>query len=593
MTSIRPTKSRNVYDLSGVWDFRVDTNNEGFEKLWFAGPLAGARTMPVPASYNDVIVDAADREHVGYLWYQRKVVVPRTPEGDHFVVRFGSVTHGATVWVDGVQVAEHQGGYLPFEADITEIIAGKSEFLLTVAVDNRLTWDTIPPGYIDQDSKGRDIQHYYQDFYNYSGIHRAVKLYTRPAVYVSDVTVVTDIEGTNGIVNYTVEAEGAGSVMVELLDADGTSVVTGSGSKGSLRVENANFWAPGHGYLYTLRITADDDVFDQTVGIRTVEAKDSQLLINGVPFYFRGYGRHEDNIVRGKGHDNVMMVHDFELMKWQGANSFRTSHYPYAEEVMDYADRMGFVVIDETPAVGLNTNVDGGIFGSKARTTFSPETINERTQAAHAREIRELIKRDKNHPSVVIWSIANEPETSTPESREYFAPLVEVAREADPTRPVGYVNVMLSTPPVEQITDLFDVIMLNRYYGWYVNNGNLDDAEAALRAEIDQWIERFPGKPIIFTEYGPDTMHGLTDLFRRPWSEEYQVDMLGMFHRVFDDYPEIVGEQMWNFADFLTTSGIMRVGGNKKGMFTRDRLPKKAAFEVRKRWLAMKEELGF
>ena len=316
-------------------------------------------------------------------------------------------------------------------------------------------------------------------------------------------------------------------------------------------------------------------------------------LINGKPFYFRGDGRHEDNLVRGKGHDTALMVHDFELMKWQGANSFRTSHYPYAEEVMDYADQQGFVVIDETAAVGMNTGLAGGIFGDGvARPTFSPETVNDQTREVHAAHIRELIARDKNHPSVVLWSIANEPETWTDASASTSSRSSRSTREADPTRPVGYVNVQLSTPDKEKVADLYDVVMLNRYYGWYWSNGNLAIAEKNLREEIDGWIKLAPGKPIIFTEYGPDTLQGLRDFQRRPWSEEFQADMLGLYHRVFDDYPEVAGEQMWNFADFQTTPGIMRVGGNKKGMFTRDRLPKAAAYEVRDRWLRLREEQG-
>ncbi|XCB29506.1 beta-glucuronidase [Arcanobacterium hippocoleae] len=408
------------------------------------------------------------------------------------------------------------------------------------------------------------MQHYWHDFYNYAGIHRSVRLYTRPAVYVRDVTIVTDIAGADGIVKYEAVADGAENISVRVLDPNDTEVAAAAGAAGEIRVSNADFWAPGHGALYTLEITADSDVYPQRFGIRTVEIKDHQFLINGKPFYFRGYGRHEDNIIRGKGHDNVMMVHDFEVMKWQAANSFRTSHYPYAEEVMDYADEQGFVVIDETPAVGLNMGLGGGIFGSQGFTTFSPETANEATRLVHEQEIRDLIQRDKNHPCVVIWSIANEPETHTDASREYFAPLAQAAREADPTRPVGYVNVMISTPEKEKITDLFDVIMLNRYYGWYVDTGALGDAEKHLRDEIDGWLKLFPNKPIIFTEYGPDTLPGQKDYFRRPWSEEFQEDMIGMFHRVFDDYPEVVGEQMWNFADFQTTPGIMRVGGNKR-----------------------------
>lgn len=596
MLTVRQTPSRNVFSLDGVWDFRVDRHDCGVDDRWYDAPLHDSRPMPVPASYNDIITDTDVREHVGVVWYQRRVQVPRHLGHDRLILRFGSATHAATVWVDGTEVMSHEGGYLPFEADITDVVEVGGSFLLTVAVDNRLTWHTIPPGYIYKDTQGNDVQKYMHDFYNYAGIHRSVLLYTRPSVSVSDVTVVTDIDGSDGIVSYTVEAEGADNVSVRLLDAAGNEVTNAEGTKGELRVDNAHLWAPGDGYLYTLEIHADEDIYPQTVGIRTVEVKDSQFLINGQPFYFRGYGRHEDNIVRGKGHDNVMLVHDFELMKWQGANSFRTSHYPYAEEVMDYADREGFVVIDETAAVGLNIGLSGGIFGAPEgmpSKTFSDESLDVRTQQIHEAHIRELIARDKNHPCVVMWSIANEPESNTDESYEYFKPLAEAARDADPTRPVGYVNVMLAPPSMEKCVGLFDVVMLNRYYGWYVDTGNLVDAEVNLRAELQGWIKLAPGKPIIFTEYGPDTLAGLRDFHRRPWSEEFQEDMFAMFHKVFDDVAEVVGEQMWNFADFQTVSGILRVGGNKKGMFTRERLPKSAAYQVRERWHAMRDELGF
>ncbi|MDO5678188.1 MAG: beta-glucuronidase [Propionibacteriaceae bacterium] len=593
MLGARASQSRTITNLDGVWNFALDPENAGIDERWFANSLTDARPMPVPASYNDITTEKEVHDHVGYVWYQRTVRVPRMLDGERLFVRFGSATHTATVWVGDTEVVSHVGGYLPFEADITDAVGSDQTFRLTVAVDNRLTWQSIPPGIVGVNELGETTQFYYHDFYNYAGLHRSVLLCTRPAVAVSDVTITTDIDGADGVVNYRVETTGSTNVTVRVLDADGTEVATGEGAEGSLTVANANLWQPGAGYMYTLEITAGDDVYPQPFGIRTVEVKDSKFLINGKPFYFRGYGRHEDNLVRGKGHDNALMVHDFELMAWQSANSFRTSHYPYAEEVMDYADEQGWVVIDETAAVGLNVGLAGGIFGDGAiRKTYSPETINDETQRVHEAHIRELIARDKNHPSVVLWSIANEPETHTDASREYFEPLAAAAREADPSRPVGYVNVMLSPPDKEKVADLYDVVMLNRYYGWYVDNGNLALAEKHLRDELDGWLALAPGKPIIFTEYGPDTLNGLRDFHRRPWSEEFQTDMLGMFHKVFDDYPEVVGEQMWNFADFQTTPGIMRVGGNKKGMFTRDRLPKSAAYDVRERWQNLRFEQG-
>jgi beta-glucuronidase len=286
--------------------------------------------------------------------------------------------------------------------------------------------------------------------------------------------------------------------------------------------------------------------------------------------------------VIGKGHSDVYLVHDFELLKWIGANSFRTSHYPYSEDVLDYADRQGVVIIDETAAVGLNMGLGGGIFGSQGYQTFSPETANDATREVHAQAIRELIARDKNHPSVVLWSIANEPESDTEGAEKYFQPLFDVAREADPTRPVGFVNVMLAPHGKCRVSQFGDVLMLNRYYGWYVNTGDLPAAELAWEEELKGWASE--GKPIIITEYGADTYPGLRSLDASPWTEEYQVEYLDMNHRVFDRIDAVVGEQVWNFADFATTSGIMRVGGNKKGVFTRDRQPKEAAYALRRRW---------
>jgi beta-glucuronidase len=287
--------------------------------------------------------------------------------------------------------------------------------------------------------------------------------------------------------------------------------------------------------------------------------------------------------VRGKAHDDTLMVHDFALMEWLGANSFRTAHYPYAEEVLDYADRHGIVVIDETPAVGINSGLAAGAFGAEPHTTFSLDTINELTQEAHRRAIGELISRDKNHPCVVLWSIANEPESVTPESRAYFEPLAEETRRLDPTRPIGFANVMGSTPDRDVLTDLFDVVMLNRYYGWYASPGDLPSAEVELEAEIASWVAAYD-KPILFTEYGADTFPGVHEVVPGMWSEEYQAELLAMFHRVFDRFDAVVGEQIWNFADFATVPGVMRVDGNKKGVFTRERRPKAAAHMLRRRW---------
>jgi beta-glucuronidase len=588
---LRPqdTSTRERKSLNGLWQFVLDSNGEGRTARWFASPLSGARQMAVPASFNDIAADAAVRDYFGDVWYQRTAWVPRGWDGQRIVLHFESATHRATVWVNETEVVSHEGGYTPFEADITEHVSAGEQIRITALVNNTLHWQSIPPGVIEETPAGKR-QRYWHDFFNYAGIHRNIWLYATNPPHFTDVTITTDLDGDNGVIRYATEAENADEVEARavLRDADGVEVASGSGTSVTLNVPNVHKWAPGDGYLYDLELQLVDgdaivDSYHQSVGVRTVQVDGIRFLINGEPFYFTGFGKHEDVPVVGKGHNDAYLLHDFELLKWVGANSFRTSHYPYSEEVIDYADKEGIVLIDETAAVGLNMGLGGGIFGGQGYQTFSPETANDATREVHAQAIRELIARDKNHPSVVLWSIANEPESDTEGAENYFRPLFDVAREADPTRPVGFVNVMLAPHGKCRVSQFGDVLMLNRYYGWYVNTGDLEAAELAWEEELTAWAGE--GKPIIITEYGADTYPGLHSITAgNPWSEEYEVEYLEMNHRVFDRVDAVVGEQVWNFADFTTTSGIMRVGGNKKGVFTRDRQPKAAAHYLRTRW---------
>ena len=588
---LRPqdTSTRERKSLNGLWQLRLDPEGEGRSAEWFDQPLPESRAMAVPASFNDIAADATVRDYFGDVWYQTTVWVPRGWQGRRIVLNFESATHRATVWVNDVEMMSHEGGYTPFEADITDHVTAGQEVRITALINNTLHWQSIPPGVIEDTPAGKR-QRYWHDFFNYAGIHRSVWLYATDPTHIADITITTDLDGDDGVVGYAIETEAADDVETKVILWDGgkAQVATTTGSSGTLRVPDVHKWAPGDGYLYDLEIqlVRGDTVVDsyhQSVGVRTVKVDGIRFLINGEPFYFTGFGKHEDVPVIGKGHNDAYLVHDFELLKWIGANSFRTSHYPYSEDVLDYADREGIILIDETAAVGLNMGLGGGIFGTQGYQTFSPETANDATREVHAQAIRELIARDKNHPSVVLWSIANEPESDTEGAEKYFEPLFDVARKADPTRPVGFVNVMLAPHGKCRVSQFGDVLMLNRYYGWYVDTGDLPAAELAWEKELEGWASE--GKPIIITEYGADTYPGLHSLVAgSPWTEEYQEQYLDMNHRVFDRIDAVVGEQVWNFADFTTTSGIMRVGGNKKGVFTRDRQPKAAAYALRRRW---------
>jgi beta-glucuronidase len=586
------TASRELIDLNGIWKFKLD-HGTGFAEEWFRHSLQNTIPMPVPASFNDLYEGTDIRDHIGWVWYEREIVIP-----DHFftqriVLRFGSVTHAARVYLNGTFVTEHTGGFTPFEAEINAFTnSGKNR--LTVAVNTIVDHTTLPVGnYLEEDVPGlgkvvTDTPNF--DFFNYAGIQRPVKLYTTPTTYIRDIALTTEVHGTNAQVGYTIEVEGDAEVRVSLYDETGETAARSTGPAGQLTIENVHLWQPLHAYLYTCvaELWQDGqriDTYEQPFGVRTVEVSDGKFLINGKPFYFKGFGKHEDSHIHGRGLDEVLNVKDLNLLKWIGANSFRTSHYPYSEELMRLADREGFVVIDEVPAVGLHLNFMTLLSGG-GKTHKTWEELG--TKEHHEQVIRELIARDKNHPSVVMWSIANESASEEEGAHEYFQPLVQLARALDPQkRPVTIVTHMQATPVTNKVSDLVDVLALNRYYGWYVQSGQLEMAKAYLRAELENWNRVQPGKPLMLSEYGADTIAGFHDTTPVMFTEEYQVECLQANHEVIDTFPTCIGEHVWNFADFQTSQSIMRVQGNKKGVFTRDRKPKMAAHYLRERWLAI------
>lgn len=585
--------ARTLIDLSGIWDFKLD-DQTGMKNEWFTRKLESPMTMAVPASYNDQKEGVDFRDHYGYVFYQRELSIPNVIINERIILRFGAVTHFAKVYLNGKLACEHKGGFLPFEVEINDFV-NAGENLLIVAVDNKVDLSTLPigsetggnmlggPGLPNIEGvivKEENSPNF--DFFNYAGITRPVKIYTTPKNYIKDVSINPCVNGENANINYAIDVVGNGDVNITIYDENQNEVAKATGGSGNVVIKNVKLWRPLNAYLYTAKITFGDDSYELPFGVRTVEVKGTQFLINGEPFYFKGFGKHEDSNFHGRGIDEVLNVKDLAIMKWMGANSFRTSHYPYSEEMMRLCDREGIVVIDETPAVGVNMNF-GATRGPVPIDTFKTIRVHEH----HADVIAEMIARDKNHACVVMWSIANESDTDTfPDSSyEYYKPLYDLAHECDPqNRPVTIVGLQ-NNYKKDKTIPMTDVICLNRYYGWYIYGGDLNAAKQALSIELDYW--KTIGKPVMFTEYGADTVAGLHLTTPTMFTEEYQVNFLKTNHEVFDRNDFFIGEQVWNFADFATIQGTGRVDGNKKGIFTRDRKPKLAAHYLRNRWLSI------
>lgn len=581
---------REVKCLDGIWKFKIDRENKGIEEKWQEAPLEDTVPMAVPCSYNDLMTDAKDKEHVGYVWYETSFVVPSGWDGKRIVLRFGSAAHHAICWIDGQEIIRHKGGFLPFEADITAIVeqsmaAGSGgEFRLTVALCNVLDWTCLPSGEIvrkegDGYPKGYHYQDTFFDFYNYAGIHRPVKLYTTPKRFIRDIAIKTVLSEDFTKAEVICRIGGTDTLKkVQIIDEDGNVCAEASDISDciSLTLDEPVLWQPGRAYLYRLRVQGEEDVYTERFGVRTVQVTDKAFLINGKPFYFKGFGKHEDSDVHGRGMDQALNVRDFNLMKWMGANSFRTSHYPYSEELMMLADREGFVLIDEAPAVGM-------CFW-QAKRVFDGSRVNEQTLEHHLDVLKDLYARDKNHPCVVMWSVANEADTSEEGAVPYFKKVIETMRGLDDTRPVTMVHTMW--PSADRVSQWLDVICLNRYFGWYSDHGHLEVIGLQLKKELQEWYEKHR-KPIIMTEYGADTIAGLHKIPPVAFSEEFQCAFLEEYHKIFDQLEFVVGEHVWAFADFQTKQGLNRVDGNKKGVFTRNRQPKMAAYVLKERWTGM------
>ncbi len=582
--------ARNKLDISGIWDFKTDPDCIGEANGWADG-LEGSRPMAVPGSWNEQYNDL-----FGYLdlaWYVKGTYIPKSWQGERVFLRVGSANYLGTIYVNGAKVGSHEGGHLPFAFEINDQIKWGAENIIAISVENTLRPERVPSGNMPTRTAFDTLSSTPRttfDFYPFCGIHRPVVLYTVPQTYIEDVTVVTTLEPEAQVkVKVKLSATVAGQGSVELKGGK-TAIVADltfidGVAEATLTVPDARLWSDKDPHLYDLTVCTDDDQYSLKVGIRTIAVDGGKILLNGAPVKLNGFGRHEDFPATAKALNLPLIVKDYQLMRWTGANAYRTSHYPYSEEEMQMADREGFLIIDEIPAVSLQMS----------DTVRFPERLRMCLQ-----QIDEMIARDKNHPAVVMWCVANEPmpagisvgasgaggydpvyEEANLPGKQFLDAEIAHVRELDTTRPVTIVTV--GGGP-QNWMEQCDVICMNRYHGWYSLGGQLDKARQALEAELDQVWDRFH-KPIIMTEFGADTVpgfHGMPDVM---WTEEYQAEYVRFHLEVAEARDFVAGMQVWNFADFAAVQGLMRVGGiNHKGVFTRVRTPKMAAHVLREFW---------
>ncbi|NBD37440.1 MAG: beta-glucuronidase [Verrucomicrobia bacterium] len=568
--------NRRRLNLDGFWDFRAQEEGEAADG-WERG-LPDPKVLAVPASWNEQREDLFT--FFGRGWYQRDVHLPAEWRGRRIWLRIGAAHYRVRAWWNGEELGSYEGGSLPSEFELTEEARPGAGNRLTIEVDARLDPVGLPPA-MEAAGKGEERIGFFNqnppvtyDFFPYGGIHRSVWVYATAANRIESVFVRTSLSGdhTEAVLEVRAAVSDAGSVARLAAEVEGQTAdlsrEAGTGWwSGRLTVSSPRLWDVGRPEMYEVALTlesvnGEEDTYQQPFGIREVCIGEEGLLLNGRPVYLTGFGKHEDSDFYGRGFNPAVAIRDFELLRWVGANSFRTGHYPYAEEVYDLADRHGVLVIGETPFVGMNERM------------FTPET-----EARALPMIERMIARDANHPSVVAWSLANEPYVKSDAALAFFQAMARTARQCDPTRPITYVGHV----EVEDNRAMheYDFICLNKYYGWYIGHGRIDDTLEAFSRKLDEFHKAFQ-KPMMVTEFGGDAVPGMHAWPAQPFSEEYQAEIVEKQIAVMRSKPYIFGFHLWNFADFKTGQTLTRIILNRKGAFTRDRKPKLVAHVLRR-----------
>jgi beta-glucuronidase len=541
---------RRRISLSGQWHFTRDLFDEGLRQKLFVDPPTppaewikprdfdewAAEEVVVPGCWNLVHQEWYLFEGAG--WYARRF--DWSGETPRLFLRVGAANYAARVFLNGQFLALHLGGSTPFFVELTAHVR-HSENLLLIQVDNRRHADRVP------------MHHF--DWFNYGGLYREVDLLPLPSVFLRDVV----IAWRDGRIVVELElcdlVAGTAQVMIpELGIACDVPVVAGRGKEEV--VANPELWSPESPRLYQVRVTFGADCVTERVGFREIAVRGEEILLNGNPLYLRGVCVHEDDLVLGKTVSEDDLRRRVAHAKELGCNMLRLAHYPHHERMAEIADEAGLMLWAEIPVYWA---IDFG---------------NPATYADAENQLLELIARDRNRASVIVWGVGNE--NADTNARFFFmSRLAEAARRADPTRLISAACLInRQTFRIEdRLAGCLDIVGLNEYFGWYEPDISL--LERLLRNSR-------PGKPVVISETGGDALAGHHGAVRELFTEEKQAEIHRQQLEILDRVPYVRGYIPWVLYDYRTERRQTRFqrGWNRKGLIAEDKATKKLAFEV-------------
>ena len=538
---LKPTDGiyRTIIDLGGLW--RAHWGSSSVSELIRGKGMSGM--LAVPAAWNYQLPEL--QEYAGSVWYAREFALPPEAEKRDVVLRFDGANSNARVYVNGQEAASHPGGCQPFEIDITSHVHHSAVNVLVVSCD----------GNAAEGRSGRSLS----DGVNFGGLIRPVRLTLLPKERITGFSYHTELNRGKAVMHYEVSRSGGSRVVLEI---DGR---TFSSERGTVEFDSPKLWAPGRPNLYpvSIRLYGKDgrlvDEYRDYAGLRELSVDGKGLLLNGEQVHLRGTNRHEDFTALGNGFSYAVLRRDIALMQFIGMNVFQAGGYPPSWELAELCDRLGMMIISSAPVHGL-FHEDG-----------QPEDVlPESIRRGHKLAINEMIDTLGNHPSVVMWSVANQPASEKLECAAYLKDLYLHTKDRDPSRPVVFMN---SAGDADVAGGVFDIVAVNAPRRSCVQT--VQEAERRMQGLIEE-MHRRHGKPVLVCEFGEENA---SEIAHNPPCSG-----------VIDTMEHVAGTLTRAFADYLVRESRGGAAVNQEGIFTRDRQPKQAAWELKRRFEKLAEE---
>jgi len=518
----------------------------------------GSKKIKVPGDWNSQAKELL--YYGGSVWYRKLFNLKDIAQSKQLLLHFGAANYRADVYVNGEKAGVHIGGFTPFAFDISKLVR-PGENSLVVRVDNKRAKEAVPT----------DVT----DWWNYGGITRNVSLIEFAEVFIQDYHIQLNTKKADelsGYIELSKSYSGSVSIVSKDLKIDTTLSFENQKKVFFNKKLKKNFirWSPKNPKLYDFELSvSEDQVFDK-IGLRTITTEGNQLLLNGKPIFLRGICAHEENPI--KGGRNASKEDALQLFKWAkdlNANYMRLAHYPHNEYMPRAADSLGILLWEEIPVY------------------WTIDWANADTYLNAENQLTDLIARDRNRSSVIIWSLANET-PNTVERLTFLKRLAANAKSLDSTR-------LLSAALFKQnlgngsytISDPFaqysDIVSFNQYLGWYEGTPEiLDKASFSLTEE----------KPVVVSEFGAGAKYGFRADNLTRWSEDYQNYLYEETLEFLDRIPNLVGFSPWILADFRSPRRQLpdiQNGWNRKGLVSQHGFYKQAFYTLQEYYKNRKE----